>query len=138
MIILDTNVISETMRAAPDANVMAWLNDQHLASLWLSAISVAELQFGAKRLPQGKRRTALIKRIDVAVTTIFADRIAPFDSHAASVFADHAALAEARGERVEFADAAISAIALEKRFSVATRDTAPFKAMGVEVIDPWS
>lgn len=138
MIVLDTNVISETMRVSPDANVMTWLNEQHLASLWLSTISVAELRFGAARLPDSKRRNALVERINVAITTIFTDRIAPFDSAAASAFADHAAVAEARGERVEFADGAIAAIALAKGFAVATRDTAPFKAMGVEIINPWS
>jgi len=138
MIVLDTNVISETMRSKPDANVMAWLNDQHLASLWLSAITVAELRFGVARLPDGKRRTALIGRVETAVTKIFAGRIAAFDTEAAGVLAERAAIAEAGGTRVEFADAAIAASALAKGFSVATRDTAPFAAMGVGIIDPWA
>lgn len=138
MIVLDTNVISETMRAEPDANVMAWLNDQHLASLWLTAVTVAELRFGAARLPAGKRRSALIERIEMAVGEIFKSRVAMLDVEAAGFLADRAAAAEARGERVEFADAAIAGIALAKGFSVATRDTAPFEAMGVGIIDPWS
>ena len=49
MIVLDTNVISETMRSEPDANVMRWLNAQHLDALWLTAITVTELRFGAAR-----------------------------------------------------------------------------------------
>lgn len=138
MIVLDTNVISETMRSKPDAKVMAWLNDQHLASLWLSAITVAELRFGVARLPAGKRRTALIGRVETAITDIFAGRIASFDTEAAGFLAERAAVAEAGGTRVEFADAAIAASALAKGFSVATRDTAPFAAMGVGIIDPWA
>lgn len=138
MIVLDTNVISETMRVEPNANVMAWLNDQHLASLWLTTVTVAELRFGAARLAEGRRRSTLIERIETAVTEIFSGRIAVFDVDAAKFLADRAAAAEARGERVEFADAAIASTALVRGFSVATRDTAPFRAMGVEVVDPWS
>lgn len=138
MIVLDTNVISETMRAEPNANVMAWLNDQHLVSLWLTAITVAELRFGAVRLAEGRRRSILTERIETAVTSMFADRIAVFDVDAAWFLAERAAVAEARGARVEFADAAIASTALARGFSVATRDTAPFRAMGVEVIDPWA
>jgi len=138
MIILDTNVVSETMRAVPSPTVMAWLNDQHMASLWLTTIIVAELRFGAVRLPSGKRRDTLLERIEIATTGIFADRIAGFDLAAATAFADHAAAAELKGVRVEFADATIAAIALAKGFSVATRDTGPFQAMGVDTIDPWA
>lgn len=137
MIVLDTNVISETMRVEPDANVMVWLNEQHLASLWLTTVTVAELRFGAAHLAEGRRRSTLIERIETAVTQIFASRIAVFDIDAAGFLADRAAAAETRGERVEFADAAIASTALARGFSVATRDTAPFRAMGVEVIDPW-
>ena len=138
MIILDTNVISETMRPKPDANVMRWLNAQHLDALWLTAITVAELRFGAARLAEGKRRTALAERIENAVSGMFGGRIANFGIEAAGFLGERAASAEARGERVEFADAAIAAIALTKGFAVATRDTGPFHTMGVDIIDPWA
>lgn len=137
MIVLDTNVISETMRSEPDANVMRWLNAQHLDSLWLTTITVAELRFGAARLAEGKRRTALAERIETAVSGIFGGRIADFDIEAAGLLAERAAKAEARGERVGFADAAIAAIALTKAFAVATRDSRPFQNMGVDVVNPW-
>jgi predicted nucleic acid-binding protein len=138
MIVLDTNVLSETMRKEPHPNVMAWLNAQDLDALWLTSITVAELRFGAARLPSGKRRSALIEHIETAVSEIFAGRIAEFGIDAAGFLAERAAEAEAHGKRVEFADAAIAAIALAKGFSVATRDIEPFRAMGVDVIDPWA
>lgn len=138
MIILDTNVISETMRGEPDGNVMVWLNAQHLASLWLTSVTVAELRFGAALLAEGKRRSKLIERIELAIDDIFAGRVAAFDVDATAIFAARAAGAQARGMQVGFADAAIAAIALSKGFSVATRDVAPFHAMGVDVMEPWA
>ena len=87
---------------------------------------------------EGKRRSALAERIETAVTGMFKGRIADFGIEAAGLLAERAANAEARGERVGFADAAIAAIALTKGFAVATRDTRPFQNMGVDVINPWS
>lgn len=136
MIVLDTNVLSETMRPDPDPNAMEWLNAQSPASLWLTAITIAELRYNAAKLPRNQRRTALESLIDTYILDVFAGRIAPFDLSATTLFAERAADAaqEVRG----FADAAIAAIALARGFAVATRNTAPFKAMGVdEVIDPW-
>lgn len=126
------------MRSEPDANVMRWLNAQHLDALWLTAVTVAELRFGAARLAAGKRRTVLAERIEEAVSGMFAGRIADFGIEAAGFLGERAANAEARGARVEFADAAIAAIALAKGFAVATRDTDPFHTMGVDIIDPWA
>lgn len=138
MIVLDTNVLSESMKPNADPNVMAWLNDQSPTSVWLTTITVAELRYGAARLDPGKKRTALESLIETYVSTVFESRIAVFDLPATILFAERAADARRRGREVKgFADAAIAAIALAKGFAVVTRDTGPFRDMGVEVIDPW-
>lgn len=138
MIVLDTNVLSETMRGAPDPNVKAWLNRQDMVTLWLTTITVAELRFGVAKCPHGKKRDVLNQAVETFVTKVFPGRIAAFDLDTTAIFADRLAAASASGREVRgFADAAIAAIALARGFSVATRDTGPFEAMGVRVIDPW-
>ena len=138
MILLDTNVISETMNPRPNAGVMSWLNDQDLDSLWLPVITVMELRFGAALLGPGVRRQTLESRIDETVDQVFKGRIKHLDDTATHVFADRAAAARRNGRRVGFADAAMAAIAIASGFSIATRDTAPFQELGAEVINPWT
>ncbi|MDE0047906.1 MAG: PIN domain-containing protein [Rhodospirillaceae bacterium] len=138
MILLDTSVVSETMRPAPDPGVMDWLNQQELESLWLSVITVMELRFGAALLAPSARRQIFENGIDETVDRVFRGRIKHLDEPAVRVFADRAATARRNGRRVGFADAAIAAIAVASGFHVATRDTAPFRDMGASVINPWS
>ena len=137
MILLDTNLISETMKSAPNPGVMEWLNQQDLESLWLPVIVVMELRFGAARLAPGSRRRKLEKGIDETVGRVFKGRIKPLDEPAARVFAVRAAAARRAGRQIGFADAAIAAIAIHSGFRIATRDTAPFRDMGAEVVNPW-
>ncbi len=137
MILLDTNLVSETMKPAPNPGVMEWLNQQDLASLWLPVIVVMELRFGAALMPPGSRRRRLENGIEETVGRMFKGRIKQLDDSAARVFADRAAAARRNGREIGFADAAIAAIAIHSGFSIATRDTAPFQGMGAEVINPW-
>lgn len=138
MIVLDTNVLSESMKPDADPNVIAWLNDQSPASVWLTTITVAELRYGVAQLERGRKRTRLEGLVEAYVSDVFEGRIASFDLPATTLFAERAAEARRRGRAVKgFADAAIAAIALAKGFAVATRDTGPFREMGVEVINPW-
>lgn len=128
MIVLDTNVISETMKPAPAPAVLAWLNHQAADTLYLSSVTMAELLFGVGALPAGKRRDALAHAVD-GVMALFRDRILPFDSAAARHYA---------GRGFPTPDGYIAAIAVSRGFIVASRDTAPFAAAGVTVIDPWT
>ena len=137
MILLDTNVISETMKPRPNSGVMEWLNEQDLDSLWLPVITVMELRFGAALLEPGPQRQKLESKIDETVNKIFRSRIKYLDDPATQVFANQAATAQRNGRRVGFADAAIAAIAIASGFSIATRDTAPFRDMGADVTNPW-
>lgn len=138
MILLDTNVVSETMKPRPNAGLMEWLNSQDLDSLWLPIITVMELRFGAALLEPGPRRRNLESRIDETVYKVFGGRIKYLDDPAAPVFADRAAAAQRNGRQVGFADSAIAAIAIAAGFCIVTRDTAPFHDMGAKVINPWT
>ena len=138
MILLDTNVLSELMRPAPDPAVEQWLSAQPDASLFISAITEAELRYGAALLPGGKRRVALTAEIDGMMEEDFDGRILPFDRRAAQAFAAIAADRRQAGRPISQADAQIAAIARSRGASLATRNVADFDGCGVEVINPWS
>lgn len=137
MILLDTNVISELLRVAPDARVLAWLDAQPIETLYLSAITVAELRVGIARMPEGKNRNRLRDRIETEVLPRFSERVLAFDLATTQPYADLMARARAAGVVIGNYDGCIAAIALASGMVVATRDTTPFKAAGVTVIDPW-
>jgi len=126
------------MRPAADATVIAWLDRQDAADLYLTSISLAELLVGLQTMPEGRRRATLTVRLDGLLTRLFGTRILPFDMPAARAYAQLAAGSRSRGRMVGLADGQIAAIAFSRGYTVATRDTGPFRAMGVPVIDPWS
>lgn len=135
MILLDTNVVSEAMKPAPDDTVRVWLDEQAAETLYLSSVTIAELMFKIGALPDGKRKEKLADALD-GVMELFADRVLPFDVGAARHYAELAVKARAAGKGFPTPDGYIAAIAAAKGFAVATRDTTAFDAAGVEVIDP--
>jgi len=137
MILVDTNVISEPLQGVPNERVISWIDSQPVETLYLSAISVAELRFGIAVLPDGKRKGRLLQRVEGEVLPLFEDRILPFDLGAAASFAHLMAGARARGKAISKADGYIAAIAAHHRLVVATRDASPFEAAQLTVINPW-
>lgn len=136
MIVLDTNVVSEAMKPEPHPAVRAWLNDQTTETLYLSSVTLAELLFGIGALPAGKRKDILALALD-GLMGLFRDRVLPFDSDAARHYAVLAVKARAAGRGFPTPDGYIAAIAVSRRFLVASRDTAPYAAADVRVINPW-
>jgi len=136
MIVLDTNVVSEAMKAAPNPAVLAWLDEQAAETLYLSSVTLAELLFGIGVLPAGRRKEALTQMLD-GLLALFEDRVLAFDTNAARHYADLAVTARAVGKGFPTPDGYIAAIAKARGFTVATRDVAPFKAVGLNVINPW-
>jgi predicted nucleic acid-binding protein len=137
MILLDTNVISEPLRRDPEARVIKWIDAQSLETLFLSAITVAELRFGVANLPVGKRRDELQTSLENQILPLFAGRVRPFDMDCTTAYAKLMAKAKSAGLAIAAADGYIASIAATNRFSVATRDVSPFQAVGVNVINPW-
>jgi predicted nucleic acid-binding protein len=137
MIVLDTNVLSEPMRADGNPAVARWLDRQVADTLYLTTVNLAELFLGIELMPLGMRRSRLEARIGEVVDTFGERRVLVFDSRAARMFAVLVARARAAGHAIGLADGQIAAMAAVRGFTVATRDTAPFIAAGVPVIDPW-
>lgn len=137
MIVLDTNVISEPLRQAPESRVIEWIDAQPIETLYLSAITVAELRFGVASLPAGKRCDRLRESLEKRALPLFAGRVLAFDMSASQSYGELMAKARTAGLAIGTADGYIAAIAVANGMMVATRDVSPFEAVGVAVINPW-
>ena len=137
MIVLDTNVISETFRPTPDAGVLAWLDDQPRESLFTTTPSVAEIRYGIVRLAKGRRRVQLMSLYEQMIGK-FDQRILPFDFAAAEVFSELFVERVKGGRSAGIFDLAIAAVAKSRGAAVATRNITHFDMIGIPVINPWS
>ncbi len=137
MILLDTNVLSEAMKPAPDPAVLFWLDAQIAEDLFLASITLAELKFGVAAMPAGRRKESLAAVLD-GLLALTRGRVLAFDAAAADRYAEIAVRARSVGRTLLLADGYIAAIASTHGFAVATRDAGPFLAAGLETFDPWS
>jgi len=137
MIVVDTNVISELMKSDRHRAVEDWLDLQSRSTFYAATTSLAEIAFGIEKLPDGRRKTILRSIMNEVFNRYFLGRILPFDETAARAYGRIVASARTRGRAILMADGQIAAIAQSQHFTVATRDTAPFEAAGVPVINPW-
>ena len=138
MIILDTNVIYESMRPAPNQKVSKWLDAQIAETLFTTSVTLAEILTGVSLLPDGKRKNTLRESIQGMIEHLFQDRITAFTSVDAEHHATIVVMTKSFGYNISFADAQIATIARNRGMKVATRDTAPFEAAGIETINPWN
>jgi predicted nucleic acid-binding protein len=137
VIILDTNVISELTRPVPDSGVIAWVDSQPTEETAVTAITVAELRYGVRRLPDGRRKTELSEAVSALVDTDFRGRVEAFDVLAAEQYADVVTTRERAGRPISTSDAQIAAICRVLNATLATRNTADFTGTGVGLINPW-
>ncbi|WP_454739967.1 PIN domain-containing protein [Cupriavidus necator] len=137
MIVLDTNVLSELMRAQAKPAVIDWLDRQAQDSLTVTAVTVAELLYGIARLPDGRRKTGLREAALQMFQEEFADRVLPFDEDAAVHYAALVSHRERVGRPISMADAQISAICRHHAAALATRNSKDFEGVGIVLAYPW-
>ena len=137
MIVLDTNIVSELIRPRPNPSVVDWVARQPGTSLFISAVTEAELRYGVEILPAGHRRERLAAEIESTLREDFSRRILPFDSAAARAYATIMADRRAAGRPISQADCQIAAIARSRGAPVATRNVADFAGCGIKVVNPW-
>ena len=136
--LLDTNVLSELLRAQPHPEVLAWFAEQPADSLFVSAVTQTEMLLGARLLPRSKRRQQLETALDTMFREDFAGRVLPFDSAAAAAYAAVVAARRSAGRPISQFDAQVAAIALSRRTGLATRNVSDFEECGPTPINPWS
>ncbi|MEY3305605.1 MAG: hypothetical protein RLZZ139_3978 [Cyanobacteriota bacterium] len=137
MIILDTNVLSEFMRAVPNHTVMDWIARQVSSEVFVTTITQAEMYYGLALLPVGKRRSDMERAVRQMFQQDFLERILTFDSAAALEYAKLASLRRQIGKPIAQADAQIAAIALSKNAVLATRNIADFCDCQITLVNPW-
>jgi predicted nucleic acid-binding protein len=135
--LLDTNVLSELLRAVPDPAVVAWISAQAAESLFVSSVTEAEMRLGARLLPAGKRRQALEIALASMFEEEFAGRIRPFDTAAVLGYIEVVWRRRAAGRPISQFVAQIAAIALHHGDQLATRNVSDFAGCGLSLVDPW-
>jgi hypothetical protein len=136
-VILDTNVVSEPRRPAPDPKVRDWFAAQDPERLYLTTTVIGELAVGIERMPPGRRRADFQGWLDVLIIEDFASRILTFDVEAALIYGKLVAEALARGRTPTVGDAQIAAVARRNGMAVASRDVSGFETLNVAIINPW-
>jgi predicted nucleic acid-binding protein len=134
MIVLDTNVVSEAVRAQPSAAVMQWL-ERCKEPLAVTTVTIGELLTGVHLLPQGKRRAGLLASIE-QVLLRWAVTL-PYDATAARIYAAMQEQAKLKGRGLEVEDAMIAAICAARGACLATRNVADFDFLPIQTMNPW-
>jgi hypothetical protein len=137
MIVLDTNVVSEVMKPAPSKAVLDWLNQQESERLHLSSVTIGEIEYGLRILPDGRRRHDLQDRFNRFVAAAFALRVLSYDEPAARCYGEIMAARKALGRPMSMPDGQIAAIARANGGAVATHNTRDFQECGIELVDPF-
>jgi predicted nucleic acid-binding protein len=135
--LLDTCVLSEFTRRQPDQNVIAWLDSIEEEKLFISVITVGEIQRGIERLPDSHRKTELLVWMNNGLLQRFAARMVVIDALTMFMWGSLTARMEAAGQPMGVMDSLIAASALQNNLIVATRNVADFLPSGVQVINPW-
>jgi len=137
VIVLDTNVLSETLKAKPDGRVLEWLEAQPRPSIFATTVTRGELFYGVRLLPDGQRKTSLLAAIQCIFDEDLAGQVLSFDNGSADIYAEIAATRRAAGKPISQFDAMIAATTRSRGACLATRNVKDFSDCGIELIDPW-
>ena len=138
MIVVDTNVVSEVMRPQPSLAVLGWLNTQDSNLLFVTTITLAEIGYGLRILPDGLRRRKLQTRFEQFIAQAFEERVLEFTAPAAQAYAEIMGHCKETGRAMSLPDGQIAGIALAHGFAVATRNTQDFEDCGIELINQFA
>lgn len=133
--LVDTNVISESIKPSPNSAAIEWLN-ANSRSLYLSTITIEELRFGELMMPKGKKRKALSSWID-SLEHSFSQSILDFDIKAANTCAQFHEIAISHGRTPTIEDLMIASIAQVNHMTIATRNVKDFDYLNIKVLNPF-
>ncbi|RVD51058.1 type II toxin-antitoxin system VapC family toxin, partial [Mesorhizobium sp. M7A.F.Ca.ET.027.03.2.1] len=137
-LLLDTNVLSEVTRPAPDARVLNWLDRLDEDRSFISVVSIAEIRRGVALMDEGRKREALAEWLARDLPQRFEQRVLPVDEPVALAWGDLMGLAKRSGRGLSSMDGLIAATAIAQELTLATRNTKDFEGFGIELFDPWT
>jgi len=137
MILLDTNVISETMRERPDPDVREWLRQHPRANVWTTSVVIAELLAGIESMPSGHKQKTLREAVEDMIAEDFHGQMLTFNLPAARKYARIVASRRKIGRPIREMDAQIAAIACVHGATLVTRDVDDFAGCNLTVVNPW-
>ena len=135
--LLDTCVVSELVKKTPRRQVVDWVDAQDESTLYLSALTIGELEKGIVKLPASARKARLTTWVRRDVTARFAGRVVPIDARVASRWGTITGESERRGLPLPVVDSLIATTALVHDLQMVTRNTEDFARCGVVCINPW-
>ena len=136
--LLDTNIVSETIKPRPAGRVLSWVTDQIAGDLFLASMTIGELVRGARRLKETSRRKVYKRWIEDDLVKQFDGRILSFDQDAAVIWGEIMGDGDRTGRTRSAVDAHIAAVARRHNLTLATRNLKDFGAMEVLLFNPWS
>lgn len=135
--LLDTNIISETVRPKPEPRVLAWLENQSPEELFLASQTIGELVRGACKVKEKVRRDRFTKWIEEDLSQQFEGRILPFTDASARIWGELMGNGDRKGETPSAADAHIASIAMERDLVLITRNVKDFERFDLDLLNPW-
>ena len=135
--LLDTNIPSELMRPRPELKVTNWIAAQDIAALFLSVVSIGELESGFTTMQDAPRRARLEASLERHLRLLFPGRVLPVTQPIAARWGRLDGLRQSLGRPLSAPDGMIAATSLEYGLTVVTRNTKDFDALGVALINPW-
>lgn len=135
--LLDTCVVSELAKSSVDAKVRAWADSKTELDFYISALTLGELQKGALRLPDGRKKSELLVWLHHDLIERFSSRVLPLDQQVALHWGEMLAKLEKQGKPMPTVDSLIAATALHHQLTVVTRNTRDMESSGVALFNPW-
>lgn len=135
--LLDTNIISETVRPKPEPRVLAWLENQSPGELFLASQTIGELVRGACKVKEKARRDRFTKWIEDDLGQQFEARILPYTESSARIWGELMGNGDRKGETPSAADAQIAAVAMERELVLVTRNVKDFEKFDLDLLNPW-
>lgn len=132
--LIDTNILSELSRKAPNAAVVEWFAERPAGRLHLSVLSLGEIRKGIESLPPGKRKSRLVDWLETELPAFFGERVLPVDIQVADRWGR---LVAQIGRPVPAIDSLLAATALHHDLALVTRNVRDFAFTGLEIINPW-
>ena len=135
--LLDTCIVSELVRPKPAASVVGWINERDEGDLFLSVITIGELEKGIARLADSARRKALEQWVRIELAERFSGRLLGIDAAVAARWGAFVGKSESRGEPLPVIDSLIAATSLQHELTVVTRNTGDLERCGARCFNPW-